>query len=81
MDILDISEEAKNTTRCPFNLECLHNNKDWKPCRVVRRFPNGVLEIDGKCERTSCHYCQLFGNSMYLCHCPIRSEIYKRYNK
>ena len=37
------------------------------------------LEIKDKCNKMNCSYLMLFGYLLYLCHCPVRKEIFLRY--
>jgi hypothetical protein len=76
--LYEIDEKTKkDSAKCPFDFSCL-SDKDWKSCAVKRTFETGLIEIEGECNRSSCPYCGIFG-SAYFCHCPARSEIYRRF--
>lgn len=76
MDI-EISEDIlKSTTKCRYNFSCLNGVKE---CLCEVRSSNGhdTLFITSSSDR-DCIYCAPLKNS-YLCFCPTRREIYKRY--
>ena len=78
-----VSDEAiKGTTKCSWNFKCLEYNKSPKcavnkpMCEVENTLEN-YLFVDWNHEK--CHYKLDFGDS-FICLCPVRKEIYKRYN-
>lgn len=74
-----ISEETRKlTAKCPFNIECMVN-RNWDTCSIARKLQNISLFIAKKCNKSNCPYSLSFGKT-YLCQCPIRREIYQRYN-
>jgi hypothetical protein len=75
-----ISEETKHRTK-----ECLHsfacmNNEAWNTCAIDSAI-NGILIIKNQCNKKDCAYSVLLGYSYCFCKCPVRYEIYQRYNK
>ena len=77
--VFQISEATKKlTTKCLYDFECLGND-DWNTCTIKRELLGNGLEIKDKCDKDHCTYSMSFGFSMYLCNCPARREIYKRY--
>ncbi len=74
----DISEEAqKSTMRCEKGYSCL-NRGAQDLCKVERYVGKGVVVI--KCKNDKyCPYRMSFGG-VFLCHCPIRMELFNRYN-
>lgn len=74
-----ISEDAKKrTTKCCFNYECLNNVK-WDTCNIEKEISGG-LSIKYMCKEKYCNYLLYFG-AVHICMCPIRVEIYRRYNR
>jgi len=73
-----ISEETKKqTTKCPFNFECMSNH-NWETCSISKKLQNVILCIDNKCNKSNCSYYYYFGKT-HLCQCHVRREIYQRY--
>ena len=70
----------KQSTKCPYNFECLSND-DWNTCIIERELYSNGLDIKNKANKAFCPYSMSFGFSMYVCQCPTRYEIYNRYNK
>ena len=80
---LKVSDEViEKTTECSSNYYCLENNNSLKcsanksMCKVESAI-NNILFVDW--DHKDCHYKVGFGNS-FMCMCPVRKEIYKRYN-
>jgi hypothetical protein len=67
---------AKQTTKCPYNFECL-NNDHWHTCSIEEELRGG-LSVKAICSQKFCNYFLYFG-SHRICICPTRVEIYKRY--
>lgn len=76
---MEIDEKTvSETNRCPSNLDCLNNSKHVF-CKVEYCCDNEVHFI--KCvNNQDCNYKSSFGYST-LCNCPIRKEIFKKYEK
>lgn len=64
------------THSCEFDKKCLEN-EDYPICSVENMIDNQVLFVF-KPSLNGCNYVFNFGES-YLCGCPIRKEIYRRY--
>lgn len=64
--------------KCSKGKKCLLN-KDFVYCKVERCLNNNVLFISCK-EETECNYQIQYGHCI-VCRCPIRIEIYNKYNK
>jgi hypothetical protein len=75
----DISEETlAKTNKCQNDFACLEGGECLK-CVVKYSVPdNGCFVKPVKTE--NCNYLLRYGDS-WLCICPTRSEIYKRYGK
>jgi len=72
--MFEIEERIKlETNKCDRNFKCLDNNPS---CRVESCVGNSIVFLE-KLER-HCNYYQEFGFS-YVCKCPVRLEIYKKY--
>jgi hypothetical protein len=72
-----VSEETRNkTTRCPFAFQCLDDsNRDL--CEVETCLRNNGCFLKTT-KPNNCKYKGTFGYS-YMCHCPTRHELFKRY--
>jgi hypothetical protein len=66
------------TLFCRKNFECL-NNSTIVYCTVENCINKKVHFIDSN-DNLSCRYKLAFGYS-YICNCPVRKEIYNKYNK
>lgn len=75
--ILQVSDKAREeTTKCPFSFQCL---QDEKRCMcVIERCLEGNGCFLETVKPQDCPYKMSFGYS-YMCHCPIRIELYHRY--
>lgn len=75
-----IDEEVKNcTTKCEKDFACINNNSH-ELCPVDHFYNDKVLFI--KClSKGYCSYRTSFGYASFICSCPMRKEIYKKYNK
>jgi hypothetical protein len=81
--MLSLSEDIlKKTTGCPGNLKCLSGETD-SLCKVefalrYSRYPVLFVEMppDKFCDSD---YCGYFGSSR-TCSCPVRIELFKRFN-
>lgn len=75
--ILEISDQAlKETTECQFSFQCLHDEK--RCVCIIERYLEGngcFLKI---AKSRLCPYMISFGYSQ-MCHCPVRIELYRRY--
>jgi hypothetical protein len=74
---IEIDEKIiAETTLCERNFECL-NNYTNRSCKVENYIIEKVFYI--KClSNNTCNYKRLCGNS-FMCACPTRIEIYKKY--
>ena len=72
---IDIVNQA---TKCPKDLSCLNNGKQIV-CPPINNIAGEILFIKTHTRRSVCPYKMSFGYS-FICHCPVRKEIYKRYN-
>jgi hypothetical protein len=72
-----ISDETRNeTTRCPFSFQCL-DDENICTCSVVWSLKkNGCFLKTVK--PNICPYKVTFSSS-YVCQCPTRHELFKRY--
>ena len=85
---LQVSEESrKKTTKCPSNFLCLTENenpmcsKERPMCSVEVPLESMIFVRDKNNNYTNydCVYKVAYGSG-YLCTCPVRFEIYSRYN-
>ena len=76
---IEISEDIiKLTTKCMHDFSCLNSGKDCL-CSVEEFPGNSILFVKGdSANKRSCGYCMHIGES-FVCNCPIRNEIYRRY--
>jgi hypothetical protein len=73
----DVSEDTiQSTYGCLKNFACLEGKAEL--CDVERYLNNEVLFIgsDGK---NICNYRMSYGDS-YMCCCPVRKELHRKYN-
>jgi|WetSurMetagenome_2_1015567.scaffolds.fasta_scaffold167295_2 hypothetical protein len=76
--IYEIAEPTKKrAAKCPYSLECLSNDK-WNTCYIEDELSGG-LSVKKICTQKFCNYFLYFG-SRHICICPVRVEIYRRYN-
>ena len=74
----EISEDTiKRTSKCSYNFECLNNDK-CDTCRIDKEI-SGSLLIKYLSSKDFCNYFLFFG-SRSICMCPVRVEIYRRFN-
>jgi len=83
-----ISDESlKRTTKCPSNFLCLTNDKNpmcskERPMCSVEVPLESMLFVKDKNNDyayNDCAYKEEYGSG-HLCNCPVRHEIYNRYN-
>ncbi|RJQ55698.1 MAG: hypothetical protein C4526_02820 [Nitrospiraceae bacterium] len=68
-DILDSTDRCGNNFSCLSDKTCL--------CEIEDNFNGKVLFIKPQ-GRSACNYMMSFGYS-YICNCPVRKEIFRRY--
>ena len=67
------------TTNCKYDFKCL--TQDGCPCCEVEfHVPKELLFVKIKNENIQCPYAMSYGYS-YICSCPVRCEIYRKYKK
>jgi hypothetical protein len=75
----NISEETLiNTTKCSHNFRCLRDD-DFQVCEPEEYVSDELLFVDTK-SNIPCSYKLPFADSC-ICHCPVRKEIYRKYEK
>ena len=67
------------TLHCKHELECLNNESHICRLAEVEHCVAGKVHFI-KCTETICNYKIGFGNSI-ICSCPVRKNIYNKYNK
>lgn len=74
----EIAEEIRNqTTRCPFDFECLEAG-ETQVCPVDQYLKgNGLFLRQNK--RVHCPYLMTFGQK-YICNCPTHVDLHQQYN-
>ena len=75
MDIQINEDILKKTISCEKNFSCLSDQKDL--CEMKSQIVRVVYFIKHP-KNKRCSYSLSFGND-YICNCPTRQEIYKRY--
>ena len=78
--VIEIDEDIKkSTTKCEKNFTCL-SDKNHKLCNVINTVGGKILCC--YCfGRQPCNYRVPHGFTSYLCSCPIRKEIYRKYKR
>jgi hypothetical protein len=75
-------EIIKKTTSCNFAKNCLEDFDGGQCCEVLEGASKFLLINPTSTYKIShCSYCQEIknnGNSIHICHCPIRIELYKK---
>ncbi len=76
----DIDENIlKETTQCEYDFSCLTGGKGCF-CEVEDYVEDKVLFVEFKVlPGRKCHYMFPFGSS-FMCTCPTRKEIYRKYS-
>jgi hypothetical protein len=70
---------VKETTKCEKDFACLKDNNHGL-CKIVRTVQDNIIFIE--CLNWKlCTYRMSFGASSYICNCPTRKEIYRKYGK
>jgi len=63
--------------KCEFNFECLQNQQcECMQSKIKYHVQRKIIFVD--CDSKTCEYLVPFGNSK-LCDCPVRLEIYNKY--
>jgi hypothetical protein len=77
---LEINAAKKNsTTKCEKDFACL-NDDGHELCPVDYFYQDKILFI--KClSKGYCSYRISFGYASYICSCPMRKEIYRKYSR
>lgn len=76
---LKVSEDVlKDTSNCKQGFSCLAGKGDCL-CEVEDSSNGMVLFIKPACKSGFCYYRLSFGCS-FICNCPVRKEIFNRYN-
>jgi hypothetical protein len=75
---IEIDEDIqKNTTKCKKVFKCLADN-NYKLCKIIESVRDNVFFIECLGVKP-CIYKISFGYSSYVCNCPTRKEIYRKY--
>ena len=78
------SDTIKRTTKCQSNFSCLNGEENPKcnnglaMCSVEDHIAHEMVFVDFN-NYYSCNYSIPFGEIHRICNCPVRYEIYKRY--
>ncbi|MBF0567128.1 MAG: hypothetical protein HQK89_18035 [Nitrospirae bacterium] len=77
--MLEISEKIKKeTSSCKKNFACL-SDPNYVLCKADVIINDTIMVV--KClENNFCSYKMSFGDH-FICHCPVRKEIFKRHRK
>jgi len=80
-DSIEIDEEIlKKTTQCECDFTCLKNG-DCPGCDFKGPIADDLIFVKPKQVPLECQYALLFGYDAYICRCPTRCEIYRKYGK
>ena len=71
-------ETLDHATKCRHGFECLNSEK-WRNCSIEGALSGGLVVRD-RCPQKVCYYSLYYGDSHYFCICPVRREIFQRYN-
>ncbi|MEW6584246.1 MAG: hypothetical protein AB1442_01395 [Nitrospirota bacterium] len=72
-------ETMARVTKCLFNFECL-NDGNCPMCSVEKEIASFGFFVKDRHRREACPYLLPYGHS-YICYCPVRMEIFKKYNQ
>ena len=76
---MEIEKEILDKTlHCNKDFDCIKNNNIC--CTVIRSVDKEVLFVECG-DKNSCNYRMTFGHSNYICTCPTRKEIFKKYGR
>jgi hypothetical protein len=77
----EIAEETiDRVTHCTKELNCLIDNEHRLcPLCPVERCVDGKVHFIKCLDTNECYYRNHFGISHYICTCPVRKEIYNKY--
>ena len=81
MDKVDIEIDKKiiqRTTKCELEFCSLSGERGYI-CKPKSLITFNFLEVNPKFDIIDCGYRLSFGDT-YFCHCPIRNELYSKYN-
>ena len=70
------AETLERTVKCKYDFSCLHGKKECL-CDVNKSIDDRLILVDPQ-SNEFCNYLLSFGKS-YICNCPVRTEIYKKY--
>ena len=77
---MEIEKEILDkTVHCKKDFDCIKNNNIC--CTVTRCVDKEVHFVECSQENNSCEYRMTFGFATYICTCPTRKEIYKKYGR
>ena len=75
---IEIDENIKKQTiKCEKDFACL-SSKTHKLCEVTHLVHEKIVFIECQ-DNKQCSYKSFFGFNSYICNCPIRREIYRKY--
>ena len=75
---IEIDDEVRDrTTECEEAYACILN-VNHTTCKADQTKSNGSFFIECK-EAVCCNYRVSYGFSSYICTCPVRKEIYRKY--
>jgi hypothetical protein len=77
---IEIGDDIKkSTTKCEINYACL-SERNHEFCPIISTVGKKMLCLDCTSGRR-CNYRVRYGVSAFLCTCPVRREIYRKYKK
>ncbi len=72
-----ISKEIIDKTKCESGFICL-TGQGCPRCKVEFTAGTSCIMVEPK---DDCHYAKSFGVASFICICPTRNEIYRKYGK
>ncbi|MFO8009801.1 MAG: hypothetical protein R6U89_03205 [Dehalococcoidia bacterium] len=77
--VFQVSDSAiNNAAKCSYDFRCV-NHGGMPACPVDRKIEKNGLFVNST-QNHECNYKLSFG-TRYICHCPVRIEIYDCYGK
>lgn len=75
-----VSQESKDkASRCPFDFQCLSDEK-FPICSVGKEINDYGFFIKDTVRTGNCSHRISYGFA-HICRCPVRMEIFKKYNR
>ncbi len=76
----EISKEILDRTKCDNDFVCL-SEKQCPRCKVQFTAGASYIMVEPNSASMGCSYAKPFGIASFVCTCPTRNEIYRKYGK